>query len=134
MITTGAGAQNLRRATVTVADHLGAGQQEETITVYLGGVLAGTLHVDASHPDDSFIATVPDAERLPYTLCGKLVKRDAGGAVTMHPIDNGGVLAGYADAKLDAITLGDVLFTFTDAAGRADVTVQNGPACTAAVS
>ena len=134
LIAAGAGAQNLRRATVTVADHLGSEQQEETITVYLGGVLAGTLHVDAAHPDDSFVATVPAADRLPYTLCGKLVKRAADGAISTHPIDNGGVLSSYADAKLDAITLGDVLFTFTDAAGRADVTVQNGPACTAAVS
>ncbi len=128
-----ASAQGIRRATVTVSDHLGLEQQEETISVYLGGVLAGMLHVDTAHPDDSFTTTVPVADRLPFTLCGKLLTREAGGVAT-HDIDNGGTLANYADSRLDALTLGNVLFTFTDSTGRADVTVERGPACTAAVS
>ena len=74
-----ASAQTGRRVVLTVADHLSAGQQEETITVYFAGVPAGTLHVDASHPDDSFIATVPAFDVLPFTLCGKLLRREAAG-------------------------------------------------------
>ena len=126
--------QTLRRTTLTVSDHLGIGQQDETIAVYFAGVLAGTVHVDASHPDDSFSATVPDQDSLGFTLCGKLLDHAADGSIATHPIDNGGKLAGYADAKLDAITLGDVLFTLQDTAGQAETTVQRGPACTAAVS
>ena len=124
----------MRRATVTVSDHLGLGQQEETIAVYFAGVLGGTVHVDAAHPDDSFTATVQDQGTLGFTMCGKLLKREPDGSLSTHPIDNGGTLSGYAGATLDAITLGDVLFTLQDTAGGAQTTVQRGPACTAAVS
>jgi hypothetical protein len=125
---------NLRRTTVTVIDRLGLGQQEETIAVYFAGVLAGTLHVDAAHPDDSFIATIPLQDKLGFTLCGKLMRREADGSLTPHPIDNGGTLAGYEGARLAALTMGDVLFSLEDEAGQAESTVQQGPACTAAVS
>ena len=124
----------LRRTTVTVIDHLGSSQQEETIAVYFAGVLTGTLHVDAGHPDDSFTATVPLQPHLGFTLCGKLLKREPTGALSTHPIDNGGVLEGYGGATLAALTLGDVLFTLEDEAGQGLATVQQGPACTAAIS
>ena len=127
-------APNLRRTTVTVIDHLGSAQQEETIAVYFAGVLAGTLHVDTGHPDDSFTAAVPLQPRLGFTLCGKLLKREPSGSLSTHPIDNGGVLEGYAGATLAALTLGDVLFTLEDEAGQGAATVQQGPACTAAIS
>ncbi len=130
----GLDAPNLRRTTVTVVDHLGLAQQDETIAVYFAGVLAGTLHVDQNHPNDSFVATVPLQPRLGFTLCGKLVKREPDGALSTHPIDNGGVLEGYEGATLAALTLGDVLFTLEDEAGQASHTVQQGPACTAAIS
>ena len=129
-----ASAQSGRRLVLTVADHLSVGQQEETITVYFAGVASGTLHVDASHPDDSFIATVPALDRLPFTLCGKLVRRDAAGQVTTHPIDNGGTLTGYESGTWDAVTIGDVLFTLHDEGGQGEDTYTAGPACTAAVS
>ncbi len=125
---------NLRRTTVTVVDHLGTAQQEETIAVYFAGVLAGTLHVDSNHPDDSFTASVPLQPKLGFTLCGKLLKREPGGELSTHPIDNGGTLEGYAGATLAALTLGDVLFTLDDEAARGTYTVSQGPACTAAVS
>ena len=125
---------NLRKTTVTVIDHLGAAQQEETIAVYFAGVLAGTLHVDAAHPDDSFVATVPAQDHLGFTLCGKLLKREAGGAFSTHPIDNGGTLEGYDGATLAALTLGDVLFTLQDEAEHGTSQVHQGPACTAAIS
>ena len=132
-----AAAQNgptLRRTTVTVIDHLGSAQQEETIAVYFAGVLSGTLHVDANHPDDSFTVTVPSQPQLGFTLCGKLLKREPNGGLSTHPIDNGGVLEGYEGATLAALTLGDVLFTLEDEAGQGTGTVQQGPACTAAIS
>ncbi len=129
-----ASAQTLRRTTLTLSDHLGPGQQEETITIYLAGVLAGTLHVDPDHPDTSFTATVPDTEKLSFTLCGKLLRREPDGSLSTHPIDNGGTLTGYTGASLAAVTLGDVLFTLQDEAGQADTDVLRGPACTAAVS
>ncbi len=125
---------SLRRTTVTVVDHLGAGQQDETIAVYFAGVLAGTLHVDTAHPEDSFVATVPLHDKLGFTLCGRLIKREADGSLTPHPIDNGGTLEGYDGASLAALTLGDVLFSLEDEAGHAASTVQRGPACSAAVS
>ncbi len=128
------GGPNLRRTTVTVIDHLGSSQQEETIAVYFAGVLTGTLHVDSNHPDDSFTATVPSQPQLGFTLCGKLLKREANGSLSTHPIDNGGVLEGYEGATLAALTLGDVLFTLEDEAGHGTGTVQQGPACTAAIS
>ena len=129
-----ASAQDRHRTTVTVSDHLSEGQQEETIAVYFAGVLAGTLHVAPGKPDDSFTATVPDQDHLGYTLCGKLLRRDEDGALTPHPIDNGGVLVGYAGKTLMAITLGDVLFSLQSEAADVTSTVQPGPACTAAVS
>ena len=127
-------AQELRRTTVTVTDHLGSDQEEETIAVYFAGVLAGTLHVDASHPDDSFIATVPLRAKLGFTLCGKLLKREPNGSLSIHPIDNGGMLEGYEGATLVALTLRDVLFTLENEADSTGSTVQQGPACSAAVS
>ena len=127
-------AQSLRRTTITVSDHLSAGQQDETIAVYLGGVLAGTLRVDAAHEDDRFTATVPLAERLPFALCGKLLRREADGSVSTHVIDNGGTLEGYEDGTWAAITLGDVAFTLEDENGRGESTYSAAPACSAAVS
>lgn len=129
-----ASAQTGQRAVLTVADHLGADQQEETIAVYFAGVLAGTLHVDPSHPDDRFMATVPAMDRLPFTLCGKLVRREADGTTTTHPIDNGGTLAGYEGGVWDATTIGDVLFSLHDETGLGEDTHSAGPACSAAVS
>ena len=125
---------NLRRTTVTVIDHLSQGQQEETIAVYFAGVLAGSVHIDANHPDDSFTVTVPLQARLGFALCGRLVRREADGSLSTHPIDNGGVLEGYEGAKLAALTLGDVVFTLQDEAEHAAITARAGPACTAAVS
>ncbi len=127
-------AQDLHRTTVTVSDHLSEGQQEETIAVYFAGVLAGTLHVTPSKPDDSFTATIPDRDHLSYTMCGKLMRRETDGALSSHPIDNGGVLKGYASQTLMATTLGDVLFSLQSADPAVISTVQPGPACTAAVS
>ena len=115
-----AAAQGVERSTITVADHLSVGQREETIAVYFGGVLVGTLHVDASHPDDRFTATVPAMERLPFALCGKLVRQDPDGDVSTHVIDNGGTLTGYADGVWAAITLRDVAFTLEDESMQGD--------------
>jgi hypothetical protein len=129
-----AGGQESPHTTVTVVDHLSTGQQEETIAVYFAGVLAGTLHVDASKPDDQFVAMVPARDHIGYTLCGKLLRREADGSLSTHPIDNGGVLAGYAGHTLAATTLHDVLFSLEDLQGDAGSTVRPGPSCTAAVS
>ena len=134
LLSVSAGAQEVAKATLTLVDHLSAGQQEETIGVYLGGVLAGTLHVDASHPDDSLVATVPAMANLPFALCGKLLRHEQGGSVSTHPIDNGGTLTGYEGGTWAAITLGDVLFTLQEESGNGDATVSNAPACSAAVS
>jgi hypothetical protein len=128
-----AGAQ-FRRVHLTLADHLSEGQQEETIAVYLGGVLVGTLHVDAAHPDDSFGTDVPAMEKLPFSLCGKLLKREPDGAMSSHPIDNGGTLTNFADGTWAAITLGDVVFTLQDETGKGTSTFSATPACSAAVS
>lgn len=130
----GSVAAQTRGATITVIDHLGAGQQEETIAVYFAGVLAGTLHVDASHLDDSFVVTAPVLDRLPFALCGKLLRREANGSVSTHPIDNGGTLTGYDGGTWAAMTLGDVAFTLQDDGGRGDSTLSAAPACNAAVS
>ncbi len=129
-----ASAQQADRASLILVDHLSVGQQEETIAVYLAGVLVGTLHVDAEHPDDSFAATVPAMSKLPFALCGKLLRHEQGGSVSTHSIDNGGVITGYQDGTWAAITLGDVLFTLQEESGRGDSTVNNAPACNAAVS
>ena len=130
----GAGAQSPRLVPVTVVDHLSNGQQEETIAVYFEGVLAGTLHVDASHPDDSFQAKVPGLADMSFTLCGKLLRREGDGTLSAHRIDNGGSLSGYEGASLAAITMGDVLFSLEDETGRGATTVKPGPSCAAAVS
>ncbi len=129
-----AAAQDLRRTTVTVSDHLSEGQQEETIAVYFAGVLAGSLHVAPGKPDDSFTASIPARDHLSYTLCGKLERREADGSTSSHPIDNGGVLAGYAGQSLMAITHGDVLFSLESDDAAVVSSVQPGPACTAATS
>jgi hypothetical protein len=134
LLSPAAGAEVPPRTTVTVVDHLSAGQQEETIAVYFAGVLAGTLHVDANKPDDQFVATVPAQDHIGYTLCGKLLRREADGSLSTHPIDNGGVLAGYAGHTLAATTLHDVLFSLDDTEGDAGSTLSPGPSCTAAVS
>ncbi len=128
------GAQGVRRATVTVSDHLSSGQQEETIAVYLAGVLSGTLHVDATHPDDSFVATVPALDQLPFALCGRLIRRAADGNVSTHTIDNGGTLTGFEGGTWAAITIGDVAFTLQDESGQGDSSYTAAPACSAAVS
>ena len=127
-------AQPMRRATITIADHLSAGQQDETITVYLGGVLAGTLHVDAAHMDDNFTATVPAMDKLPFALCGKLLRQDGSGNVATYPIDNGGTLTGYEDGTWAAVTLGDLAFTLDDETGKGESSYSATPACSAAVS
>lgn len=129
-----AAAQDAHRTTVTVSDHLSQGQDEETIAVYFAGVLTGTLHVTGNKPDDSFTAALPDRDHLAFTLCGKLVTRDPDGAPVPHPIDNGGVLRGYASQILMATTLGDVLFSLQSEDPAVVTTVQPGPACSAAVS
>ena len=129
-----ASAQPVRKASLTVVDHLSAGQQEETIAVYLAGVLAGTLHVDPAHPDDSFEAQVPAMDNLPFSLCGKLLRRERDGSVSSHTIDNGGMLTGYEGGTWAAITLGDVVFTLEEDGGRGNSTVSAAPACSAAVS
>ena len=127
-------AQPVRQVSLTVIDHLSLGQQEETIAVYLAGVLVGTLHVDASHPDDSFEAHVPPMAALPFALCGRLLRREPGGDVSSHRIDNGGTLTGYEGGRWAAITLGDVAFTLQEDSGRGESTWSPAPACSAAVS
>ena len=134
LLLAGSAVAQARRATITVVDHLGAGQQEETIAVYFAGVLAGTLHVDPSHLDDSFVVTVPVLDRLPFALCGKLLRREADGGVSTHPIDNGGTLTGYDGGTWAAMTLGDVVFSLQDDRGQGDSAVSAAPACSAAVS
>ncbi len=135
MMATGSSqSQTLQQTSVLVADHLSAGQQEETITVYFDGVAAGTLHVDRTRPDDQLQASLPALPSIAFTLCGRLIRRESDGGTSTHPIDNGGVLTGYIGANLAAITLGDVLFTLQDDKGRATTEVRPGPSCTAAVS
>ncbi len=127
-------AQPAPKATLTVVDHLSEGQQEETIAVYLAGFLAGTLHVDSAHPDDSFQIQVPSMPKLPFALCGKLLRRESDGSVSSHPIDNGGSLVNYAGGTWAATTIGDVVFTLQENSGQGDATVSAAPACSAAVS
>ncbi len=127
-------ADSLRRASLTIFDHLSAGQQEETIAVYLGGVLVGTLHVDPAHLDDRIEASVPEVVTLHFALCGRLLRREADGHISAHPIDNGGTLTGYAGGTWAAITLSDVVFTLKEESGRGDSVVTVAPACSAAVS
>ena len=123
-----------QQTTVLVADHLGAGQQEEIITVYFDGVAAGTLHVDRSRPNDQLQANLPVQPSIGFTLCGRLIRRESDGSLSTHLIDNGGVLSSYRDASLAAVTLGDVLFALQDDKGQATTDVRPGPSCTAAVS
>ena len=127
-----AGAARAEPVSVTVVDRLSAGQQEETIAVYFTGKLAGTVHIDAGHPEDQFTATIERAEHTPYTLCGRLVRLEADGRTTVHPIDNGGLLGDVAGQTLYANTLGDVLFALEDGDGPGDV--RPGPACDAVVA
>jgi hypothetical protein len=129
-----AGPIKAETASVTVVDQLSAGQQEETIAVYFAGRLAGTVHIDAAHPVDQFTATVEQMPHMPYTLCGRLLKREADGSVSTHPIDNGGVLGDIAGRTLFANTLGDKLFSLEGSEGAATGEVQSGPACVAATS
>ena len=123
-----------RAGTVTVIDRLSAGQMEETIAVYLAGRLAGTVHIDAGHPEDRFTANVPSQPQTPYTLCGRLLRREADGSVSTHSIDNGGLLGDVAGRTLFANTLGDVLFALEPAEGGVPGDVRPGPACDAVVS
>jgi hypothetical protein len=120
---------------VTVVDRLSAGQQEETIAVYFSGHFAGTVHIDPDHPDDSFTATIERAPETPYTLCGRLLRREADGRISVHPIDNTGVLRDVAGQTLYANTLGDVLFSLQTAeGGTAPSDVRPGPACDAIIA
>ena len=122
---------NAQPAQITITDHLSAGQVEETLAVFLAGQLAGTLNVDASHPDDAFTAGV-SGERVGYALCGLLRRQQAGGTVTNHRIDNGGTLLVRPGGYYAALTLNDVTFGLTDEDGGRDIIP--GPACTAVVS
>ena len=125
---------NAEMVSVTVVDHLSVGQQEETIAVYFAGHLAGTVHIDTEHPDDQFTASIQRMARTPYTLCGKLLKREADGTLSTHPIDNGGILGDIAGRTLFANTLGDVLFSLEGTEGSATGEVRPGPACDAVIS
>ena len=117
---------------VTVVDRLSQGQQEETIAVYFTGKLAGTVHIDAGHPEDQFTATIERSAHVPYTLCGRLVSLEADGRTTIHPIDNGGLLGDVAGRTLYANTLGNVLFSLQDSDSVGQV--SPGPACDAVVA
>jgi hypothetical protein len=119
---------------VTVVDNLSAGQQEETIAVFFAGHLAGSLHIDAAHPEDQFTATVEHAAHMPYTLCGQLLRQEPDGSISTHPIDNGGILGDIAGRTLFANTLGDKLFSLQGSEGAATGEVLPGPACAAATS
>ena len=120
---------------VTVIDHLSAGQQEETIAVFFAGHLAGTLHIDQAHPDDTFTAALDGAGRIHYTLCGLLRRREPDGTVSEHRIDNGGELDAVSGGSYAALTLDDKLFALVDAVtGMGAQSLTPGPACAAAVS
>jgi hypothetical protein len=120
--------------TVTVLDELSTGQQEETIGVYFAGRLAGTLHISAAHPLDSFTTTIDHTQHLDYTLCGTLLRLGPGGEVVTHRIDNSGTLGDVAGRTLAAITLNNVLFALEDTKSAPVGQVHPGPACAAAVS
>jgi len=119
---------------VTVIDRLSAGQQEETIAVFFAGRLAGTLHIDTGHPEDQFTASIEHTAHTPYTLCGRLLRQELDGSISVHPIDNGGMLGDIAGRTLFANTLGDKLFSLEGTEGAATGQVLPGPACTAATS
>ncbi len=121
-------------ATVTVVDRLSSGQQEETIGVYFEGHLAGTLHVTADHPSDSFTAQLDSVQHLNYALCGTLLRQGPGGEIVTHRIDNSGTLGDVAGRTLAAFTFDDVLFSLEDTQGGDPGQVHPGPACAAAVS
>ncbi len=124
-----------KTATVTIMDHLSAGQQEETIAVFLNGSLAGTLRIDRAHPDDSFTAALDGAVHIHYTLCGLLRRESPDGGVTDHRIDNGGDLDAVSGGSYAALTLDDRLFALVDAqTGGGARALTPGPACAAAVS
>jgi len=119
---------------VTVIDTLSAGQVEETIAVFFAGHLAGTLHIDTTHPEDRFTASIERAPHTQYTLCGRLLRQEADGSISTHPIDNGGLLGDIAGRTLFANTLGDKLFSLAGSEGAATGQVLPGPACAAATS
>ena len=119
---------------VTVIDRLSAGQQEETIAVFFSGRFAGTLHIDTGHPEDQFTTAIEHTAHTPYTLCGRLLRREIDGSISVHPIDNGGMLGDIAGRTLFANTLGDKLFSLQGTEGAATGEVQAGPACAAATS
>ena len=119
---------------ITVADRLSPGQQEETIAVFFSGVLMGTLHVGPGTPSDSFVAPVSVLGSVSYTLCGKLLRREADGSVSSHSIDNGGRLRTAPGHTLDAVTRGDVLFLLQDSETGEEGEITPGPVCSAAVS
>lgn len=119
---------------VTVQDRLSIGQQEETIAVFFAGRLVGTLHVGPDHATDSFTAPLNAFGIVDYTLCGRLLRRDQDGSISVHPIDNSGRLRTAAGHSLSAFTQGDVLFRLQDDDTGDQGTVTPGPACSAAVS
>ena len=119
---------------VTVIDRLSDGQLEETIAVYFAGRLAGTVHIDKTHPEDQFTATIERMAHTPYTLCGKLVRQEADGSQTVHPIDNSGLLGDVSGRTLFANTIGNVLFSLEGTEGGATGEIRPGPACSAAVA
>ena len=122
-------------AAVTVVDHLSAGQQEETIAVFFAGHLAGTLHIDQSHPEDSFTASLDGAGHIHYTLCGLLRRAAPDGVISEHRIDNGGELDATSGGHYAALTLDDRLFALVDAdTGDGALNLTPGPACAAAIS
>ncbi len=119
----------------TVIDELSSGQAQEDIALFLGGRLAGTLHIDQNHPHDEISLTVERADHYDFALCGRLV-RD-GEAAPEHRIDDAGTLTDVAGRSFAAVTIGDELFTLRDVtAGRspASIAIRPGPACAPTVA
>jgi hypothetical protein len=119
----------------TVSDSLSAGQVQEDISVFLGGRLAGSLHIDLDHPHDEVSVSALNAEHYDFALCGRLV-RDSGDPPE-HRIDDAGTLADVAGRTFAAITVKDTLFTLQDVTeDRPHVAVlaRPGPACAPAVA
>ncbi len=119
----------------TVIDELSAGQAQEDIALFLGGRLAGTLHIDQAHPHDEIQLTVERADHYDFALCGRLV-RD-GEASPEHRIDDAGTLTDVAGRSFAAVTIGDELFTLRDVTtGRlpTSIAIRPGPACAPTVA
>ncbi len=119
----------------TVIDELSSGQAREDIAVFLGGRLAGSLHIDHTHPHDEISLTVDRADRYDFALCGRLVRE--GDADPDHRIDDAGTLTDVAGRSFAAVTIGDELFTLRDVtAGRAPaaIAIRPGPACAPTVA